>query len=98
MALPGVRGGTHKPAPFQRPGISISDGPGKRWVKADPRNVVPGDIIRGAGLVTEIYYRTVSGAENEAYVAFRVQNGSYHRVDIDDTVIAFTGAEGEPVG
>ncbi|WNN95027.1 hypothetical protein SEA_MAGRITTE_50 [Microbacterium phage Magritte] len=100
MALPGIRSG-HKPAPFVKPGITLSTelhGSKKRWVKADPRGVGAGDIIRGAGLVVEVYYKTVTGAENEAYVVFRVQNGSFHRVDIGDTVIAFTEAEGEPVG
>ncbi len=93
---------THRPAPFQRPGIVLSDGQSKRrWVYVQARYVVPGDIIRGRGLV-------VSGAiydvEDKALdvrkvrVMFNLKNGTEYRADAEESIIAFTEAEGEPVG
>lgn len=103
--LPNIRGGgVKKPKPFQRPGITLSEdlhGSKRRWVKTDPRNVHSGDIIRGAGLVEDVMYRTVSGAEKKGWVSFRMKNGSVVNATFFpemEHVIAFTEAEGEPVG
>lgn len=106
MALPGVKSG-HKPKPFQRPGITLSEdlhGSKKRWVDAHPVSLKPGDILQGKGLI-------VSGEINENYdprerrqllrVKFEMKSGSVvilHDVQEHTRVRAFTEAEGEPVG
>lgn len=108
MALPGVRGGTHKPKPFVKPGITLSTelhGSKKRWVKADPRDVGPGDIIRGEGLIVGWEGFTLSGPEAgpigaKAWMVYTMKNGKRLTVTVEpmEHVIAFTEAEGEPVG
>jgi len=101
MGFPSVRGGgaVKKPAPFQRPGITLSTGAQKRWVKITPQHVDRGDIIRGEGLVEEIEYQRLDGpAIREFRARFTMKNGKVLYYDIGDTVIAFTEAEGEPVG
>jgi hypothetical protein len=100
MALPGGR--THKPKPFQRPGITLSEhGAKKRWVRAHPERLEIGDIIRGHGLIVggEIKDRYDPRTRSRlSYVSFELKNGTGLSVDALDTVIAFTEAEGEPVG
>lgn len=106
MALPGIRSG-NKPAPFVKPGITLSTelhGSKKRWVKADPRDVVSGDIIRGEGLVEAREGFTISGPERgpkdaRAWIRYTMKNGKkiIRTVEPLELVIAFTEAEGEPV-
>lgn len=102
--LPGVKSG-HKPAPFVKPSISISEdisGSRKRWVRADPRNLVVGDIIRGEGLIEDISHHWETGPfKREGWVTFYMKNGKrVNALVLPDVepVIAFTEAEGEPVG
>jgi len=103
--LPNIRGGAvKKPAPLQRPGIILSEdihGSKKRWVKADPRDIVPGDIIRGQGLVVDRTGHSVVGFQGSAWVDFEMKNGTHFLALVlpeVELVVAFTEAEGEPVG
>lgn len=112
MALPGIKSG-HKPKPFQRPGITLSEdlhGSKKRWANVHPANIEIGDIIQGKGLVLSgtIYERHTTDT-NEPYlvVTLGMKNGEtvHYRAGIGDrynpaeeSVRAFTEGEGEPVG
>ncbi len=100
MALPGGR--THKPKPFQRPGITLSEhGAKKHWVRVHPERLEVGDIIRGHGLIVgwekRAYYDPLTVSQ-VAYVLFTMKSGDHLRVDYDQTIVAFTEAEGEPIG
>lgn len=103
MALPGIRSG-HKPAPFVKPGIVLSEtihGTQKRWAQVSPFVVAEGDMIRGEGLVAEVEQQVLRQGDNTfgvGRVRFTMKNGKMFYVAADDTVIAFTEGEGEPVG
>lgn len=93
-----MRPHTHIPKPFQRPGIVLGDtGAQKHWVKVPVEMVSTGDIVRGLGLVIE---RQWTEDNMRRITDFRLifQNGKTERYAMGDSVIAFTAAEGDPVG
>jgi hypothetical protein len=53
MGLAAPRGGL--PQPFSRPGIVISDGGKKDWKEVSVFSVAVGDMVRGMGLVTDLW-------------------------------------------
>jgi hypothetical protein len=99
MVFPGARGGAvKKPKPFQRPGVELSTGSQKQWVRTRPEWVKPGDIIMGEGLVVDVELNWTSGYEARKWVIFSMKSGKRFQVDQSEQVTAFTDAEGEPVG
>lgn len=93
--MPGLGGGSGKPKPFVKASITISENIGtqKRWVLVDAPAVQEGDIVRGFGLVVgRKWFVTKAGG------MLKFQNGKVESYGWNDQVIAFTEAEGEPVG
>lgn len=91
----------HIPKPFSRPAIDLTPGGAKKqWVTTKPEFIRPGDIVRGEGLVQaiELKWETGYAAQNDKRIVCSMASGKTLTLKQGEPVVAFTAAEGEPLG